>query len=274
MFSLVFLVQNITLIIADVQKKQDEIAAQMMTKYTHREKINARDSPIWNTFHLLFDKDENEVLGFYFCTKCEKVVYSPFAVAGSTTQLLRHGCVPNQHKGFTIDNAEFETLKRAAAKFVSLDLRPFQAVECPGLLELTMADVNLGKRYQNMTIDDLYHVFPTRNTIKDMVKADAENAKDSIKILFRKAMNNGGFGCTLDLWSDSYKYNSYLAMTADMFLVEGNEIVQKRIVFHMGKIAEIVKSKEVIRRRIIDVFREFGLTEEDIKLYVTFTTDR
>lgn len=63
-------------------------------------------------------------------------------------------------------------------------------------------------------------------------------------------------------------------MTANMFLVVEDGIIQKRVVFHMGRIEEIVKSKEVIRARIIEVFRDYGLAEDEIKKYVTFTTDR
>lgn len=107
-----------------------------------------------------------------------------------------------------------------------------------------------------------------------MVSHEAECAKDLIKILFEKSKTNGGFGCTIDLWSDRYKHFTYMAMTANMFLVEENETTQKRVVFHMGLIEEIVKSKAVIRTRIIEVFRDYGLAEEEIKKYVTFTTDR
>lgn len=246
----------------------------MNLNYTHQPKEGARTSPIWDTFHLIFNNDEDEVIGFYYCITCNKIIYSPHAVSGSTAQLLRHGCVLKPSQKITINQSEFDALKRAAAKMVSLDLRPFQAVECPGLLDLVMAGVNLGKKYSDMTIDGLRQIFPSRNTIKGTVLSEALIAKDLIKELFKKAIENGGFGCTLDLWSDSYKFRSYLAMTANMFLLEGNAIIQKRIVFHMGIIDEIVKSKAVIRKRIIDVFRDFGLAEEDIKQYVIFTTDR
>lgn len=253
---------------------QADLDAEIDCNYSHEPKKGARGSPIWNTFHLIFNSDGDEVDGFYFCIKCTKVVYSPHTVLGNTSQLLRHACVSKESSNFTINANEFDRLKRDAAKMVSLDLRPLKSVECPGLLDLVMDGVSLGKKYPDMTIDDLKKVFPTRNTVKSTLKSEAKIAKDSIKALFQKAIENGGFGCTLDLWSDNYKYRSYLAMTANMFLLEGDAIVQKRIVFEMTEIDEIVKSKAVIRQKIIDVFADFGLSEEDIKNYVTFTTDR
>lgn len=63
-------------------------------------------------------------------------------------------------------------------------------------------------------------------------------------------------------------------MTANMFFAEEKELTQKRFVFHMGKIDETVKSRAVVRARIIEVFRDFDMSEADIKKYVTFTTDR
>lgn len=63
-------------------------------------------------------------------------------------------------------------------------------------------------------------------------------------------------------------------MTANIWLVEENEMVQKRVVFYMGEIDEIVKTKAVVRTRAIEVLNGYGLTEEEIKEYVTFTTNR
>lgn len=200
-------------------------------------------------------------------------MYSSHAVQGTTTQLRRHSCIPSQRE-FQLDPIDREELTKAASKFVSLDFRPFNALECEGLQELIMAGVKLGKKYPSITFDGLKQVLPSANTVKNMVSSEAKMAKDSIKILFEKAKAEGGFGCTLDLWSDRYKHCTYMAMTANMFLTEKDELIQKRIVFHMGKIDEIVKSRNVIRTRIIEVFREYGMSEEEIKKYVTFTTDR
>lgn len=244
---------------------------KLQLDYNHKPKESARNSIIWKIFHVIVDDEGNEVDAFYYCLSCHDIVYSPYAVQGSTVQLLRHACVPSQRE-FKIDFSDHEELMKAASKFVNLDLRPFYALECQGLLELVMAGVKLGKKYPSMTIDELKKNFPSRNSVKKMVSSEAECAKDLIKKLFEKSKINGGFGCTLDLWSDQYKHYTYMAMTANMFLLVEDGITQKRVVFHMGRIEEIVKSKEVIRTRIIEVFRDYGLSEDEIKKYVTFTT--
>lgn len=251
-----------------------EILEGMHTDYFHEPKSTARNSVVWDTFNLIFNDSGEKKLGFYYCTTCSDIIYSSHAVLGSTAQLLRHGCVAKEVSSMAINQNEFERLKCAAAKMVCLDLRPLRAVECPGLLDLVMAGVNLGKRYPNMTIDDLKQILPTRNTVKTTITSEAQIAKESIKILFQKAIANGGLGCTLDLWTDSYKQRSYLAMTANMILVEEGRNVQKRIVFNMSTFQKIVKSKAVIRKKIIDVFADFGVSQEAIKNYVIFTTDR
>lgn len=63
-------------------------------------------------------------------------------------------------------------------------------------------------------------------------------------------------------------------MTANVFLLRETCIEQKSIVFHMGYVADIVKSKEVIKLRIIKVFGDFGVSVQDLKEKVTLTTDR
>lgn len=138
-----------------------------------------------------------------------------------------------------------------------------------------MAGVRLGKKNPKMSMNDLARIFPSRNTVKTVVESEAQRAKESIKILFRKAIDqSGGFGCTLDLWNDKIKHNSYLAITGNMFFANEHNIDQRRVVFHMGCMEELVKSREVIRSRVIEVFKDYGVTEKEIKECVTFTTDR
>lgn len=246
----------------------------MTINYSHEPRKHSRNSPVWETWHLVFDMDGIEAVGFFYCIKCHEVMYSAHAVTGSTSQLLRHRCVTIEQKPIQLSEIDRETLKQAAAKFVAVDLRPLRAIECPGLLELVMAGVELGKKFPDMTIEDLKRELPTRNTVRNTLMTEAESSKAAIKELFQKAMKNGGFGCTLDLWSDNYKFNSYLAMTANMYFVENEKVIQKRIVFHIDRIDEIVKSKDFIRAKIIEIFRSYGISQQDIKKYITFTTDR
>lgn len=213
------------------------------------------------------------VHNFFYCTKCQSIKYIK---SGATTQMLRHGCVEElvTKRMSKIDQTDFENLKNAAAKFVSLDLRPFRSVECPGFHEIVMAAVQIGQKYPNLTRDDLISNFPGRKTIKETVSAVAHESKEHMKYLLRSAIDQGGLGCTLDLWTDRFKHNTYMALTANFCIVQDEHIEQKRLIFYMGNITEIVKSKPVIKSHIIDTFADFNITEEEIKAFVVFTTDR
>lgn len=193
---------------------------------------------------------------------------------GATTQLLRHPCVANPNNPMKIDQSDFENLKIAGAKFVSLDLRSFNSVACPGFHEIVWAGVRLGQKYPNLTKDELIQNFPDRQTIKQTVTKEAFDSKEYMKCLLKKAIDQGGLGCFLDLWTDRYKHNSYMAITANFYIVQDEHIEQKRFIIDMGNITEIVKSKEVIKQHIVDVFDGYGITREEIKSSVVFTTDR
>lgn len=248
----------------------------LLGNYAHGKKSNIRKSIVWTVFDQILDADNVPVNNFFHCNKCKEI---RFANESATTQLLRHPCVAESIPSKTSDNirisqSDIDELKKAAAKFVCLDLRPFNAVECPGFFDIVMAGVKLGQKYPRLTKDDLKKILPGRKAIKNMVTADALDSKETIKLLFREAINQGGLGCTLDLWTDKYKHNTYMAMTANFGVTKEKEIEMKRMVFYMGNITDIVKSKDVIKSRIIDVFHDFGVTEEEIKSYVVFTTDR
>lgn len=261
--------------IDEIKQKIEEYTVQIKNEiYTHRPKENARKSVVWNVFHEILDDKDNAVEQFYYCIECQTVLHSA-RIGGSTTKLLRHSCVvPAARNEVNINDKDLETIKRAAAKFICINLRPLNAIDCTGLRELFLAGAELGQKYPTMNTEDILQVIPSRNTIKGMIADEAMRARDAIKILFRAGVEQGGIGCTLDLWTDDHKSNSYMAMTANLFLIRDSCIELKRLVFHMGYIADIVKSKDVVKSRIIEVFHDFDVTTEEIKQIVTFCTDR
>lgn len=151
-------------------------------------------------------------------------------------------------------------------------MRPFNAVECPGLQKLAEAAVEIGKKYPNIKLNDFLAQFPSRDVAKSVITDLAIRAKEAIKVIFEESIKH--LGCTLDLWTDNYKSNTYMAMTANVFLLRDTCIEQKRLVFHVNLVADIVKSKQVIKERIINVFNDFGVGTQELNTNVTFTTDR
>lgn len=45
----------------------------------------------------------------------------------------------------------------------------------------------MGQKYPTMTFDEFKQIFPSRNTVKKMVSAEAESAKNAIRELFEKS---------------------------------------------------------------------------------------
>lgn len=206
--------------------------------YTHRAKQFERStSSIWNIFHEIVDDKGDEVKHFYYCTKCDEIEYIT-RFGGSATQLLRHSCVVEFHNKLNtkLDDVSRMKVKKAAAKFVCMDLRPIYAVECDGLQELFKAGIEMGQKHPKMSMENVMKHFPSRKSVKTMIEAEACDAKEKIEIIFKEALADGGFGCTLDLWSDRYKHNSYLCMTANVYTSTDECIEQKRIVFATLKV--------------------------------------
>lgn len=66
-----------------------------------------------------------------------------------------------------------------------------------------------------------------------------------MKSLLKNAINQGGLGCTLILWTDKYKHNTYMAMTAHFCDVLDEKIEQKSLMIYMGHITDIVNSNHL-----------------------------
>lgn len=236
--------------------------------YTHRRKKDAR-SEVWDVFHVIVNEKGDELDQFFYCIKCEQI---KFIRSSATTQLLRHSCISTSSAN--VDADSIDKLNKAAAKFVCMDLRPMYALEGEGLCEIFKAGIELGKKYPKANTESLMANFPSRKSVKTIIANEANDAKQNIKAIFKSAIKQGGFGCTLDLWTDNYKHNSYMGMTANVYIATDDCIELKRIVFNMEHVTEIFKSKDLIKSKIIEVLNDFDVNREEIKNSITFTTDR
>lgn len=117
-----------------------------------------------------------------------------------------------------------------------------------------------------MSNEHFLEIFPCRNTVKKYVSDEAVRAKSEMKKLFAEAIKQGGLGCTLDLGSDRYQSNSYLAMTANVFLLRSDCIEHKGVIFHMGLIPDLVKSKDVIKSRIWTFLQSLALAQMKLRI--------
>lgn len=84
----------------------------------------------------------------------------------------------------------------------------------------------------------------------------------------------GGFGATTDLWTDSYRQKSYMAITIHINLLTDGRIVHERLLILMKEITDDNKTKMVIEREIFDAFDQYGLGREELKITMRLVTDR
>lgn len=213
---------------------------------------------------------------YYHCTNCKKVIYCVPRQDGNINQLARHSCenVVNGQNRLAIKPGIREEIRNAASKFIVKDLRPFFAIEGDGLLQLCAASMRFGQTHHKATIKDLEKVLPSRNTVRKAVEEVAAKTKDEIKKHLQSAKEVGGFAVSTDGWTDKYKGRSYICLVAHLNIVSSNGIQRKRYMLHCDEMTEVVKTKEVILSHILHVMNDYGLNEEETKLYVTFVTDR
>lgn len=138
-------------------------------------------SDIWSGFHEICDKKSDEPFpDFFFCLRCEEVLHCPI-INGNINVLRRHSCTKDQEKKksnkkdkkkVNVSVAEKEELKQAAAKFICKDLRPYHAIDCPGLFDLCASVMKFGQKHTSANEDALKAALPTRNTVKSAISGN------------------------------------------------------------------------------------------------------
>lgn len=242
-----------------------------------------RMSDVWKTFDLILLKDSGKhVPNINWCTKCKEVIFNP-AFDGGTNYLRRHKChksnqitsyMPPKKKIKFVESDE-KIMRNACVNFIAKDIRPFYAIEGHGLRDLLYTVSNITKKYPMITKDDLDRLLPSRRTIQKDLHEKAQSIRQYIKQLFILAIANvGGFSCTTDMWTDDYQHEKYIGLTAHMNFYENNEFISENFVFYVDVMKDLYCTAEAIRKKIIDVFAEFDISESDVMNRIIFTTDR
>lgn len=246
---------------------------------------NRIKSNVWELFQMIIDETTEEksvVSNHVRCSSCSKF----FAYNGeTTTSLLRHSSCGKQHsslfkflvnkKPTEFNKIDLNNVREAAMKFVVKDRRPYYAIEGDGLIDLCKAMIDIGRKYPNMSNEDFARVIPSRQTIANDVIKKAEEVVQMISKDFRKTLTYpGGFACTGDLWTDNYRRESYLTITAHLNLFEENTVVPKMYIINLNSIDEEQKTGKVVFDEIKRVFMKFGVSEDELMKKIVFVTDR
>lgn len=239
-----------------------------------------KKSEAWEIFNEIIDKSNLKVVSnFVMCSQCCR--FQEYN-GETTSNLIRHKCVERQrtldsfiNKKTKIIQEDLNKVKGACVKFIAKDLRPYNAMEGDGLFDLLKCMINIGKIYPMISESEMNNLIPCRNTVKSEVVNFANDMKTKIKNYFQQALKYpGGFSSTTDLWSDDFKNNSYICVTAHINLFENNEIKSKRFIIYLNKFDAAAKTGILLEKEIIKIFADFEISEEVLRNQVIFVTDR
>lgn len=144
-----------------------------------------------------------------------------------------------------VRKSDKESLKLAAAKFVSKDLRPFLAIEGEGLLDLCLASMQFGQQNRRATRNDLISAMPTRNTVKNAIAEIADTKRKQIGHSLRQAIATGGIAATCDNWTDDYRHQTYMTIVAHICICEEGKAKYQQFVLSTREITDIIKTGEI-----------------------------
>lgn len=99
----------------------------------------------------------------------------------------------------------------AAIQLICLDLRPYYAIEGPGMISLAQSLINFGSKYGPHAAAD---ILPTRNTIRYRIEKSAQEAQTALKSILIEIAPLGCISFSLDFWTDTYAKTTFLDVTA------------------------------------------------------------
>lgn len=125
----------------------------------------------------------------------------------------------NQITGFVtqrkvISERDKAEVRSAMSYYCSADLRPFSAIEGKGFEKIAQVFIQLGAKYGNIHAEE---VIPSRTTVSEFCQAEATADREVfVNDLNVFIVRYGMLGVTTDMWQDSFKKKSYVAMTVHM----------------------------------------------------------
>lgn len=85
---------------------------------------------------------------------------------------------------------------------------------------------------------------PCRNTVKHKVAKIANESRQEISVLMKKALvsENGGLSVTTNCWTDDYRHASYMCIVVHIFIDENKKLSYHQFVLSTQEITEYVKT--------------------------------
>lgn len=267
------------------QKRRSEISTS-----TKRSKRITSD--VWDSFVMLVNRDTNNIInGWVQCVKCNR--YTPYN-GSTTTRLKSHRCDKPQRNlmsfyvsspsspssALSKNRIQFskydkEMIREAAVKFVAKDIRPFYAIEGEGLIDLCTSMVMIGQNYPNIRKSDIVDLLPSRQTLQRFAITKATIAKTHIADDLHKALRTvGSFSSTVDTSTSRVQSITYLTITAKINIYENNCVTKKEFVLSANAMRNEQITGVNIRQKIDAVYKDFGISDYQIRHDIVWITDR
>lgn len=182
-----------------IEKTKEKLKNGMY--FSRSQNSKTRRAKCWQTIHEIIDEDtNNRVEHLYLCTVCDEIIYNG-SKDGNTMAFIRHVCFEKNEDGtnrkrIVISKDAKEKLTSAAAKFVSKDLRKYNAVEGEGLMDLCTAAMQFGQRHPKATANDLKDAWPSRYLVTSAIGKVASDVKKDIRSVMEKAKLQNGLAAT------------------------------------------------------------------------------
>ncbi len=96
--------------------------------------------------------------------------------------------------------------------YCATDMRPFKSLSGLGLKALIQMALDIGSSSTGrVTIEEL---LTNSTTVSRNVDSRARNGREKLTLVLKKHFDSGlNMACTLDLWTDAVKKNSYMSIT-------------------------------------------------------------
>jgi len=189
-----------------------------MGEYVIRNNEPGKKSGVWEVFGIVYNRS-NVKLDYAACKSCNKVY--TFKTSIGTATISKHKCpdlasevaaAKVLFKKHIVTKQEKETMTATTVDYCAIDMRLFESLSGLGFKALIQTALDIrSSSIGRITIDDM---LANPMTVSRNIDSRAQNGREKLTLVLKKHFNSGlNVACTLDLWTDAVKKNSYMSIT-------------------------------------------------------------
>ena len=268
--------------IAEIQKelrKESGSKDEPSAVYRLINKPGKNKAVIWRTFGVVVVAADGGRTDYAACKAC-LTVYT-FKSNTGTSSLLRHVCDQETEsqkealrRGAGFMNVHFrrgkasradkQKLTTAIANFCAVDMRPFSVVGGHGFRVMMQAALDIAVANPSGGRLLVGELIATPKTIRLNVEKRAAVGREILSGILEKHLATGeGICCTLDLWTDSVRKNSYMSITAH-YVDQHFELHDRTL--HVKPVRDASHTAIMVLEEFTEGLGVFNITNESVSL--------